>query len=217
MNKIRTGLRFFLVITTSLTSSCLIASAQDADKGTKEKDPDYIMDTSKIGESENGVIRSEQLMELGTLTPGALSLEGEQSLREGSIDRALTVMQRSVELAPMDIDMRILYAQTLEKKLMMEKDKKDPTLYNFIVKQWFFVYQKSEYYDQKMQGWSRVKQLTGTVPKRFEKPQKFLARVLMPEDGSAKVKIGGIATTRALASKKNLSPDDEDFARKDLY
>ena len=99
---------------------------------------------------------------------------------------------------------------------MMEKDKKDPTLYNFIIKQWFFVYQKSDYLDQKMQGWSRIKQLTGTVPKAFEKPQKFLARVLIPEDGSVKVHIGGVATKK-LASKKSLDPDDELMKKDSIY
>jgi len=212
MNKIRTGVRFFLVIATSLTSNCLIARAEDTDKDKDAKDPDYIMDTSNLGES-NGVIRSDQLMELGSLTSGSLSIQGEQSLREGSIDHALTVLQRSVEMGPLDIDARILYAQTLEKKLMMEKDKKDPSLYNFIIKQWFFIYQKSDFYDQKMLGWSHIKQLSGSVPKAFEKPQKFLARVLIPEDGSVKVQIGGTATKK-LASKKNLVPDD-DLVKKD--
>jgi hypothetical protein len=216
MNKIKTAASFFLIIAASLSTNCQMAAAEDTDKDKEAKDPDYIMDTSNIGESDNGTIRSEQLLELGSLTPGALSLEGEQSLRQGSIDRALTVLQRSVELAPMDIDARILYAQTLEKKLMMEKKKKDPALFNFLIKQWFFVYQKADYLDEKLQGLSHVVELTGTQPKRFERPAKFLARVLIPEDGSVKVVIGGNnpAATKKLAEKAALNPD-KDFSKKD--
>ncbi len=216
MNNTKTAARFFLIIATSLTSNCLMAMAEDTDKDKDVKDPDYIMDTSQIGESNNGTVRSEQLLELGSLTSGGLTLEGEQSLKEGSIDRALTVLQRSVELAPMDIDARILYAQTLERKLMMERDKKDPTLFNFLIKQWFFVYQKSDYLDQKMLGWGHLRDLTGTNPKMFEKPQKFFARVLIPEDGSVKVKLGG-ANTKKLASKKNLAPDDDMMKNETVY
>ncbi len=194
-----------LIIAGVRGNNCLPAAAKD--KG----DPDYIMDTSAIGQAENGYIRSEQLLELGSPTPGSLSLEGEQSLKEGSIDRALTVLQRSVEMAPLDMDARILYAQTLEKKLMKQMDKKSPSLYNFTVKQWYFVFQKSEYLDQKMQGLNGVHMLTGTQPKMFEKPHKFLARVLIPEDGSVKVVIGGKRPPQAKDQRKIAKKDDLDL------
>ena len=215
MNKLKITVGLFLIL--AACSNCLMAIGDEtgADKDKETKVPDYIMDTSDIGESNNGTIRSEQLLELGSLTPGGLTLEGEQSLKQGSIDRALTVLQRSVEMAPLDMDARTLYAQTLEKKLMMQKDKKDPTLYNFIIKQWYFVYQKSDYLDQKMQGWSRLKELTGTVPKMWEKPKKFLARVLIPEDGSVKVKIGGDNPLAAKKIAKKRSDDDLDLLKPD--
>jgi hypothetical protein len=41
-----------------------------------------------------------------------------------------------------------------------------------------------------MQGYSHLVKLCGTTPKRWEKEAKFLNRVLIPEDGSAKVQIG---------------------------
>lgn len=157
----------FVTISGLLGNSCLPAAARD------KEDPDYIMDTSGIGQAEDGYIRSEQLLELGSPTPGALSLEGEQSLKQGSINRALTVLQRSVELAPLDMDCRILYAQTLQKKLMSQKDRKDPALYNFAIKQWYFVFQKSEYLDQKMEGLNGIFILSGTRPKHFEKSKSF--------------------------------------------
>jgi len=108
----------------------------------------------------------------------------------GNLDRALTVLQRSVEMAPLDMDGRILYAEALEKKLLKQEEK-DPILYNFLVKQWLFVYKKSEFADQAMQGLQHLTSLTGTQPKRFESIPKFLVRVLLPEDGSTKVALGG--------------------------
>ncbi|HNB23820.1 MAG TPA: hypothetical protein PKZ32_15500 [Candidatus Melainabacteria bacterium] len=157
------------------------------------RDDDFIMDTDCIGKSNNGVVTSDQFLELGVPTSNALRLEGEQSIRIGNLDRALTVLQRSVEMAPMDIDGRILYAEALEKKLLKQK-KRDPKLYNFVVKQWLYVAKKSEFADQSMIGVSHLMGLTGTRPGRWEKEPKFLARVLVPEDTPVKIG-GGTATT----------------------
>jgi hypothetical protein len=206
MTKIQAVVLNILITSGMLAITCPLAIAADSET------PDYIKDTSDIGQAEDGYIRSEQLLELGSPTPGALTLEGEQSLRQGS----LKVFQRSVELAPGDIDARTLYAQTLEKKLMAQKGKKDPALYNFIIKQWLFIYLKSEYFDQKMEGLSHVIELTGTQPKRFEREQKFLSRVLIPEDGSVKVIIGGEKNKGVrpkIAKKDDL---DKDFKKDNL-
>jgi len=162
------------------------------------KDDDFIMDTDGIGKSNNGVVTSDQFLELGVPTANALRMEGEQSMRIGNLDRALTVLQRSVELAPGDIDGRIMYAEALEKRLLKQK-RRDPKLYNFVIKQWLYVAKKAEFVDQQMQGASHLQGLTGTRPGRWEKEKKFLSRVLVPED--SKVKIGG--GTPAPAKKKD--------------
>ena len=176
-----TGRRFL-----SLASVLLIACASPS----LAKPEDYIMDTSGVGKTSGTIVSSDQFLELGVSSPNALRLEGEQSLRMGNLDRAITVLQRSVEMAPLDMDGRILYAEALEKKLIKQKEK-DPSLYNFLVKQWLFVYKKSEFPDQSMQGLQHLISLTGTQPKRMEKPEKFLTRILLPEDGSVKVALGG--------------------------
>ncbi|PWU00678.1 MAG: hypothetical protein C5B53_03695 [Candidatus Melainabacteria bacterium] len=154
------------------------------------KSEDFIMDTSGVGKTNGTIVSSDQFLELGVAGPNALRLEGEQSLRMGNLDRAITVLQRSVEMAPLDMDGRILYAEALEKKLMKQHEK-DPILFNFLVKQWLFVFKKSEFPDQAMQGLQHVVNLTGTQPKRMESVPKFLNRVLLPEDGSTKVALGG--------------------------
>lgn len=150
---------------------------------------DYIVDTSDIGVDTHGVVNSDQFLELGVPSANGLRIEGEQSMRLGNLDRAIMVLQRSVELAPLDMDGRIMYAEALEKKLIKQKDR-DPALYNFIIKQWLFVLKKAEFADHSMQGYSHLVKLCGTTPKRWEKEDKFLNRVLIPEDGSAKVQIG---------------------------
>ena len=215
MNKFQTIALSLLIIAGTNITTCALAAPVD----TEEKDPDYIMDTSKIGNTDNGYVRSEQFLELGSPTPSALSMEGAQSLRSGSIDRALTVLQRAVEMAPLDLDNRILYAETLEKKLMS-----DPKLFNFIVKQWFFIYQKAEFYDHKYAALNHLVDLTGTQPKRFENAQKFLARVILPTDGSVKVAMGGPKVSdakknskKAKIDKNNIDPDaDIRHGKKDV-
>jgi hypothetical protein len=150
---------------------------------------DIVVDTSEIGQSHHGVVNSDQFLELGVPSANGLRIEGEQAMRMGKLDRAIMVLQRSIELAPMDMDGRILYGEALEKKLIKQKDR-DPALYNFVVKQWLFVAKNAEFADQGMQGFNHLMKVCGTIPKKWEKEKKFLARVLIPEDGSAKVKLG---------------------------
>ncbi|CAN5389795.1 hypothetical protein BH11CYA1_BH11CYA1_22220 [soil metagenome] len=150
---------------------------------------DLFVDTSEIGQDHHGVVTSDQFLELGVPSANGLRIEGEQSMRLGNLDRAIMVLQRSVELAPADMDGRILYGEALEKKLIKQK-KRDPALYNYVIKQWLFVAKNAEFADQGMQGFNHLIKICGTVPKKWEKEKKFLARVLIPEDGTAPVKLG---------------------------
>lgn len=168
-----------LIAMAVLTMLSPVAAAKD----------DYIMDTSDIGKSHHGVVTSDQFLELGMNTPNSLRLEGEQSLRMGHLDRAIMVLQRSVEMAPLDIDGRIMYAEALEQKLVGQKER-DPALFNFCIKQWLFVAKKSEFPDQSAQGRSHLYNLTGMVPKMWESNRAYLQKVLLPEDGSVKVALG---------------------------
>lgn len=166
-----------LAAATAIMFSVLAPAAVADDKDA----PDWIKDTSQVGQDANGVVRSDQLLELGVASSNALQLEGENSLRMGNLDTALLALQKSVEMAPLDMDKRTLYAEALEKKLSQQKVR-DPRLFNFLVKQWLFIYRKSEFIDQTLQAKSHLIHLTGTAPKAFEKSDKFLARVLVPED-----------------------------------
>jgi hypothetical protein len=165
--------------------------------------PDFIMDTRGIGHTNNGYVTSDQFLELGVPTSNGLRLEGENSLRVGDLDRALTVLQRSVEMAPLDMDGRLLYAEALEKKLA-QKQHIDPVLFNFIVKQWLFIAKRSEFGDQIGTALSHLIDLTGTRPKHWESEKKFLARVMMPEGTMSSPK------SAKLALKAKEAAEEED-------
>lgn len=193
-----------------LAASCLFVMqpswARDRDGD------DFIKDTSDIGKDFGGVVRSDQFLELGVITPNGLRMEGEQAMRMGNYDRAITVLQRAVEMTPWDMDGRILYSQALERKLMRQRDR-DPKLYNFLVKQWLFVAKKADFMDQSLQGMNHLAKLTGTSPSKWESAGKFLKRVLIPEDGSVKVALGGQhhstqqkSAPRAVSGKDGMNP-----------
>lgn len=174
--------------------ACATAPDMVLAKGSKskKKQPDYIMDTSGIGKSNNGMIMSNQILELGVVTPSALRLQGEQAIRLGNTDRAIQVLQRSVEMNPLDMDGRVLYATALEKKLVRQK-KRDPRLYNYVLKQWTFVFKHSEFDDQKMQGRNHLINLAGRAPRWHESVKRYLNKIMIPEDGSVRVAFGGEA------------------------
>ncbi|MBX9687240.1 MAG: tetratricopeptide repeat protein [Candidatus Obscuribacterales bacterium] len=196
-----------LLAVLSLSPACM---AHD----DEEKDA-WIMDTSEIGKSRNGIIRNDQILEMGVPTASALQLEGESSMRMGQLDRAIVALQRAIELAPLDPDKRLLYAEALEKKLMSQKQKdRDPRFYNFVVKQWLFILQKADFPDQKVQAGSHLVALTGTSPRMFEKPHKFLARVLLPEDGSKPVVLAGEKAPRKQVAHKQ---SDDDFGKEPRF
>ena len=186
-----------------ILAAALIASGSPLAALAGELDNEFIVDTSDIGKSTHGVVTSDQFLELGVPTSNGLRIEGEQSMRMGRLDRAIMVLQRSVELSPMDMDGRILYAEALEKKLIKQKDR-DPALFNFVVKQWLFVAKNAEFADQGMQGFNHLFKIAGTVPKKWEKEKKFLERVLIPEDGSIKVTLG-----KAGVRTPNTKPGEE--------
>lgn len=170
----------------------IILSSQAFQAGFCRDDSDFIKETDDIGQArENGVVISNQMIELGMISSNLLRLDGEQCIRVGNIERAIKVLQRAVETEPLDMDGRVLYATALEKKLMKQKSKdRDPKLYNFTVKQWYYIAKVCEFEDQKTQALKHLQVLTGKVPGRFDRRQAFLKKALIPEDGSVKVPIG---------------------------
>jgi hypothetical protein len=176
---------------------------------------DYEVDTSEIGRDTQGVVTSGQILELGVPSANGLRMEGENYLKSGHLEQAIIVLQKSVEMAPNDVDGRILYGEALEKKLLHQNPRdRDPSLYNFVIKQWLVVAKSGEFADQMQQGYNHLLKLTGTFPKRREKERKYLERVLIPEDGSVKVTIGrppaagNQVDTKPIAQTKKAKDED---------
>jgi hypothetical protein len=190
----------------SISSLILLSTMLAFPAFADDEESSFIMDTSSIGQSNNGVVSSDQFLELGQPSPNALRMEGEAALRLGHLDRAIMVFQRSVEMAPLDMDSRVNYADALEKKLVSQKVR-DPKLYNYIIKQWLFVVKKADFPDQIMQARSHLYSLTGLAPsgRMGSSAKRYLAKVLIPEDGSVKVVLGGHAMQKQaqkIAEKK---------------
>ncbi|HEY9676519.1 MAG TPA: hypothetical protein V6C76_00855 [Drouetiella sp.] len=168
---------FLILGATALTTLSQSAFARDID---------FSQDTTPITHSEQSLVSSDQILDIATSTSSALRMEGEQSMRFNNIDRAVLVLSKSVEMSPSDMDGRILYAEALEKKLGRQNTQ-DPQLKNLCVKQWLYIAKKAEYPDQKAQGLKHLSSLTGTKPRMLETEDRFLARVLLPEDNSTQV------------------------------
>jgi hypothetical protein len=187
-------------IGTALLSALFIALSLniiDSDQSLAKED--FYVDTSPIGRIEDGVVSSDQLLELGTPTADSLRLTGEQFMRMGNLDRAIMVLQKAVEMTPSDMDGRILYATALEKKLTKQEDR-DPQLYNFLVKQWLYVLKKADFMDQNAQGQAHLVALTGTSPRKYESRARFLARVMLPDSDDAREELNKRRFTAAKVS-----------------
>jgi hypothetical protein len=153
--------------------------------GVTAKD-NFFIDTTAVNKGSLGAVSSDQLLDLGTPTADSLRMSGEQYLRMGDVDKAIVALQKSVEMSPSDMDGRILYATALEKKLKSQENR-DPQLYNFLVKQWLYVQKKADFLNQNAQGQAHLVALTGTSPRKYESRDRFLSRVLVPEDPDARL------------------------------
>jgi hypothetical protein len=145
------------------------------------RDIDFSQDTTPIVHAEQAPVSSDQILDISTSSSSALRMEGEQLIRVNKLDKAISVLAKSVEMSPEDMDGRILYAEAMEKKLAHQTPK-DPQLHNLAVRQWLYIAKKGQYMDQKVQGMKHLSNICGTKPRMLETEDRFLARVLMPEE-----------------------------------
>lgn len=180
---VRNWILIFVLIGFATTG--LVAAPCFAKKKSEQPQPDgnFIMDTSKV-DTKKPTVTTDQNVEMGVPLPNRLRLEGENALRTGNLEHAITVLQKAVEIAPNNMDGRILYSEALEKKLNGQL-KKDPKLYNYLVKQWLFIARHSEFSDQRVQGFKHLEDLTGVVPKKMDSEKKYLHKVLKPEEDAS--------------------------------
>ncbi|CAN5614834.1 hypothetical protein BH10CYA1_BH10CYA1_12850 [soil metagenome] len=158
-----------------------IAAAGMFSQPSFARDNDFSQDTTPIVHGEQSLVTSDQMLDISTSNSSALRMEGEQLIRVNKIDKAVVVLAKSVEISPADMDGRILYAEALEKKLSQQTTK-NPQLHNLAVKQWFYIAKKGNYMDQKVQGLKHLSNICGSKPRLLETEERFLSRVLLPED-----------------------------------
>lgn len=158
-----------------------IAAAGTFSQPSLARDIAFSQDTTPIVHGEQSLVTSDQMLDISTSNSSALRMEGEQLIRVNKIDKAVNVLAKSVEMSPADMDGRILYAEALEKKLAQQTTK-NPQLYNLAIKQWLYIAKKGDYMDQKVQGLKHLSNICGSKPRMLETEDRFLARVLKPED-----------------------------------
>ncbi|PWT97220.1 MAG: hypothetical protein C5B53_08395 [Candidatus Melainabacteria bacterium] len=154
------------------------------------------------GALKGGTINSNQLLELGMVSPRSLVIEGEKALYSGDPDRAITVLHRSLDRDYEDADAHTFLARALEMKLKSQAER-DPELYNECVKEWLVVLRNhsgmergegahginilGHLYEDEEHGVDARKhlvKLTGYAPKPWETSAKYLKRVLLPTSGT---------------------------------
>jgi hypothetical protein len=200
-----------------LASSLIVAIVAFCPPGfaVDETDSEFV---PTEGALKGGTINSNQLMELGMVTPKSLVLEGEKALYAGDPDRAITVLRRSIDRDFDDADAHMFYARALEMKLKAQHEK-DPDTYNQCIKEWLIVMRNhsgdergegahginvlGHFYEDEEHGIDarrHLVKLTGYAPRPWETSAKYLRRVLLPSTSTVS---GAVMKEPGKAKKAN--------------
>jgi hypothetical protein len=148
------------------------------------------------------VIPNENALELGRVSGDTLMTQAELSLRSRNFDKAIQFARRSIQENGDDADLHRIYAEALEGKLQLQKEK-DPSLYRECVEEWLsvmrsgngeerglnvagvggigdFLYKDDERY---IVARHHLLELTGMLPKPWETNGRYMKRVLKPKPG----------------------------------
>jgi hypothetical protein len=156
----------------------------------------------------------EAFTSLGEQTAVSYSLAAEYQMKNKNYNAAIKLCQEAIDKDNDDIDIHMIYAKCLQRKLKTQVEK-DPELFNKCVKEWVMVY-KNEVGDEKGMSYKGATlpfmtkfyededrsiparqsliTLTGTVPKYNETTAKFLKRVSKPASTSVSgtvISVGG--------------------------
>ena len=168
--------------------------------GEDEMQPDGASDSesSKL----QSTVPNETALELGRVSGDTLMTQAELSLRSRNFDKAIQFARRSIQENGDDSDLHRIYAEALEGKLQLQKEK-DPSLFRECVEEWLsvmrsghgeerglnvggvggigdFFYKDDEHY---ILGRRHLLGLTGTIPKAWETNSRYMKRVLKPKPG----------------------------------
>ena len=147
-------------------------------------------------------IPNANVLELGRVSGDTLMTQAELCLRSRNFDKAIQFARRSIQENGDDSDLHRIYAEALEGKLQLQKEK-DPSLFRECIEEWLsvmrsgngeerglnvagvggigdFFYKDEEHY---ILGRTHLVKLTGAVPRAWESNGRYLKRVLKPKPG----------------------------------
>lgn len=155
---------------------------------------------------------------------GSLGLSSEYENSNGEYDQAIRLAAQALKKDPDDIDIRKRYAQSLENKLVHQKEK-DPELFNTCVTAWLAIL-RNEAGDEKgltlggiglplsgqlfgdeervMDARVHLQKLCGFLPKAWETDKHYLRRVLVHH--TVKGEMRKPSTSDAQPSSENKAP-----------
>jgi tetratricopeptide (TPR) repeat protein len=179
--------------------------------------PRVIADDDEVTEDANGnlpfgYVRSINAMNsTGNGTADSLALAAEYCLKRGYFDQAIKLSQQALQKDSDDLDIHLIYAQSLQGKLHHQKAPKDPELFMATVYEYLLVarsergedkgltnskglglpLQQKRYQDEgrSIPAMVAIKQLVGYTPGPKETDLKFLKRVAKQCEYSARGKI----------------------------
>jgi hypothetical protein len=150
----------------------------------------------------------------GNASATTYSLAAQHAMKNKNYNQAIKLCQEAIDKDNDDIDIHMMYAQCLQKKLKTQVEK-DPELFNKCVKEWVMVYKNevgdekgmsykgatlpfmTKFYEDEERGIPARQSLitlTGTLPKYNETSAKFLKRVSKPASTSVSgtvISVGG--------------------------
>jgi hypothetical protein len=183
-----TIIRQILPVLAVLTVAFHISDARVSANDEFDSEPELNVEKRFAKPNSSGHITSEQLLESGNMSGPVSTMGADQAARFGGTDRAIAVLEHSLAKNSKNMDVRIQYAEVLEKKLRAQK-KRDPKLYNMTLKQWLYISRNAEYDDEKTKGKRHLTALCGRASMPYQTARGFLANVVVPESNLSIVTI----------------------------
>jgi hypothetical protein len=183
------------------------------------------------------VTSMEAFSSSGHATATTYSMAAEWAMKHKNYNQAIKLCQEAIDKDSDDIDIHMMYAQCLQKKLKTQVEK-DPELFNKCVKEWVMVYKNevgdekgmsykgatlpfmTEFYkdeDRSIPAKQSLITLTGTVPKYNETTAKFLKRVGKPASTSVSGTVISVGGSDKPAPRKSEDKQTKNSPRRSAF
>lgn len=148
-----------------------------------KSEPKVLKTAARTAKDKQASSKQDELDDTATInrmSPTDLRNRASTYLKRDELDKAIELIERSIELQPEDTEGRQIYADALEKKLKTQTDP-DPHTFNQCIKQWYYLYKNAEYPEMVNLAVNHLKNITGKSPYVWPTAKMYLSRVLMPE------------------------------------